>query len=143
MPRFAVRRDDATAEFFDGTARGEFLLVQDTRTGEVLAPQFDTTADPERYVRVPAAGTGTVVSWVVVHQREPDGSTSRIPVAIVELDEGPWWWSSVTGADPDEELLGRRVQVAFETVGDGEAIPYFTLIEAADPERESRDRSGY
>ena len=143
MPRFAVRRDDATAEFFDGTARGEFLLVQDTRTGEVLAPQFDTTVDRERYVRVPAAGTGTVVSWVVVHQREPDGSTSRIPVAIVELDEGPWWWSSVTGADPDVDLLGRRVRVAFETVGDGEAIPYFTVIEAADPERESRDRSGY
>src|ERR1700689_2902436 len=143
MPRFAVRRDDATAGFFDGTARGEFLLVQDTQTGEVLGPQFDTTVDPERYVRTAAAGTGTVVSWVVVHQRETDGSTSRIPVAIVELDEGPWWWTSVTGADPDEELLDRRVRVAFETVGDGEAIPYFTVIEAADPERESRDRSGY
>src|ERR1700689_3094057 len=143
MPRFAVRRDDATAEFFDGTARGEFLLVQDTRTGEVLAPQFDTPLAPERYVRAPAAGPGTVVSWAVVHQREADGSTSRIPVAIVELDEGPWWWTSIAGVDPDEELLGRRVRVAFETVGDGEAIPYFTVIEAADPERESRDRSGY
>lgn len=131
MPRFAVRRDDATAEFFDGTARGEFLLVKDTRTGEVLGPQFDPAVDPERYVRAPAAGTGTVVSWAVVHQREADGSASRIPVAIVELDEGPWWWTSVTGADPDEELLGRRVQVAFETVGDGEAVPYFTVIEAA------------
>jgi uncharacterized protein len=128
MPRFAVRRDGATAGFFDGTARGEFLLVKDTETGEVLAPQFDTSVDPERYVRVPAAGTGTVVSWVVVHQREADGSTGRIPVAIVELDEGPWWWTSVTGADPDEDLHGRRVRVAFETVGDGEAIPYFTVI---------------
>ena len=142
MPRFAVRRDGATAEFFDGTARGEFLLVKDTLTGEVLAPQFDATVDQERYVRIPAAGTGTIVSWAVVHQRETDGSVSRNPVAIVELDEGPWWWSSVTGADPDDDLLGRRVQVAFETVGDGEAIPYFTVIEAADPERGSRDRSG-
>jgi uncharacterized protein len=129
MPRFAVRRDDSTADFFDGTARGEFLLVKDTQTGEVLAPQFDPAVDPERYLRVPAAGTGTVVSWVVVHQREADGSVSRNPVAIVELDEGPWWWTSVTGADPDEDLLGRRVLVAFETVGDGEAIPYFTVIE--------------
>src|ERR1700745_3666830 len=117
MPRFAVRRDDATAEFFDGTARGQFLLVKDTRTGEVLTPQFDTTVDPERYVSTSAAGTGTVVSWAVVHQREADGSTSRLPVAIVELDEGPWWWTSVTGADADEALLGRRVQVAFETGG--------------------------
>jgi hypothetical protein len=35
----------------------------------------------------------------------------------------------MSGADPDEDLLGRRVQVAFETVGDGEAIPYFTVTE--------------
>ncbi len=129
MPRFAIQRDDATAEFFDGTARGQFLLVKDTQTGEVLAPQFDATIDPERYVRTAAAGTGTVVSWAVVHQREADGSTSRLPVAIVELDEGPWWWTSVSGADPDADLLGQRVQVAFEKVGDGEAIPYFTLTE--------------
>jgi hypothetical protein len=129
MPRFAVRRDEATAGFFDGTARGEFLLVEDTQTGEVLPPQFDPAVDPERYVRTPAAGSATVVSWAVVHQREADGSVSRIPVAIVELDEGPWWWTSVTDADPDEDLLGRRVQVAFETVGGDEAIPYFTVIE--------------
>jgi uncharacterized OB-fold protein len=129
MPRYAVRRDQATVEFFDGTARGDFLLVKDTRTGEVLAPQFDTTVDPERYVRVPAAGTGTVVSWAVVHERGADGSADRVPVGIVELDEGPWWWTSITGVDPGDDLLGRRVRVAFEKVGDGETIPYFTAIE--------------
>lgn len=129
MPSFAVRRDEATAEFFDGTARGEFLLVKDTQTGEVLAPQFDSAVDPERYVRVPAAGTGTVVSWVVVHERAADGSVSRRTVGIIELDEGPWWWTSVTGADPGEDLFGRRVRVAFEQAGDGETIPYFTVIE--------------
>src|ERR1700677_1460306 len=67
MPRFAVRRDDATAGFFDGTARGEFLLVQDTQTGEGLGPQFDTTVDPESSVSTCIFGTGTVVRWVVVN----------------------------------------------------------------------------
>jgi uncharacterized OB-fold protein len=129
MPSFAVQRDQATAEFFDGTARGEFLLVKDTTTGEMLAPQFDPAADPQRYVRVPAAGTGTVVSWVVVHERAADGSAVRRPVGIVELDEGPWCWTSISGASPDEDLFGRRVQVAFEKVDDGETIPYFTVIE--------------
>src|ERR1700722_7252662 len=129
MPSFAVQRDQATAEFFDGTARGEFLLVQDTQTGEVLGPQFDPAVDPARYVRVAAAGTGTVVSWVVVHERTAEGATSRRCVGIVELDEAPWWWTSITGADPGEDLFGRRVQVAFERVGDGETIPYFTVIE--------------
>jgi uncharacterized OB-fold protein len=127
MATIPVRRDAATADFFDGTTRGEFLLVRDTRTGEVLEPQFDTSADPERYERVPAAGRGTVVSWAVVHQREPDGSTSRRPVGVVELDEGPWWWTSIEGVDPDDDLMGRRVEVAFRLAGE-ETVPYFTAL---------------
>lgn len=128
MPSFPVQRDAETAGFFDGTARGEFLLVKDTQTGALLTPQFDTSADPERYVRVPAAGTGTVVSWAVVHERTADGSDGRRPVGIVELDEGPWWWTSIAGVDPGDDLFGRRVQVAFGKAGDGEAIPYFTAV---------------
>lgn len=124
---FPVRRDSATAKFFDGTARSEFLLVRDTRTGEVHEPRFDTTTDPERYVQVPAAGTATVVSWAVVHLRGKDG-TVRQPVGIVELDEGPWWWTALDGVDPDDDLLGHRVRVAFTEAGD-ETIPYFTAVE--------------
>jgi uncharacterized protein len=130
MPAFAIQRDDATAAFLDGTRRGEFLLIHDTRTDEILPPQFDTSADPGRYARVPAAGTGTIVSWAVVHQRDPDGTVTRLPVGIVELDEGPWWWTSFPAADPDADLFGARVQVAYETLGEGdsaEAIPYFRL----------------
>jgi uncharacterized protein len=131
MPAFPIQRDEATATFLDGTKRGEFLLVRDTVTGAFLPPQFDDSADPERYVRVAAAGTGTVVSWSVVHQRRSDGSVARLPVGIVELDEGVWWWTSVPAADPDADLAGTRVQVAFETLGDGdaaEAIPYFRPV---------------
>jgi len=131
MPAFPIQRDEATAAFLDGTKRGEFLLVRDIVTGAFLPPQFDDSADPERYVRVAAAGTGTVVSWSVVHQRGADGSVARLPVGIVELDEGVWWWTSFPAADPDADLAGSRVQVAFETLGDGdaaEAIPYFRLV---------------
>lgn len=129
MPQFAVQRDEATAAFFDGTRRGEFLLVKDTQTGAILPPQFDESIDPQRYLRVAAAGTGVIVSWSVVHQREADGSVSRLPVGIVELDEGPWMWTSFPEADPDADLFGARVQVAFQTPGDGdsEAIPYFRV----------------
>ncbi|MGE2728633.1 Zn-ribbon domain-containing OB-fold protein [Mycolicibacterium vaccae] len=130
MPIFPVQRDAASAEFFDGTQRGEFLLVRDNQTGEFLSPQFDTTVDPERYTYVAAAGTGTVVSWSVIHQRAGEGVVHRLPVGIVELDEGPWWWTSFPEADPDADLFGARVRVAFQVLGgdEAEAIPYFTLI---------------
>lgn len=130
MPAFGIQRDEATAAFLDGTRRGEFLLVSDTVTGEFLPPQFDDSVDTARYVRVPAAGTGTIVSWSVVHQREADGSVSRLPVGIVELDEGPWWWTSMPDADPEADLFGARVRVAFQTFGEGdeaEAVPYFQV----------------
>lgn len=128
MIGFPVQRDKATTVFFDGTARGEFLLVLDTRTGGFHAPQFDQSVDPQRYQHVPAAGTGTVISWAVVHQRGADGASVRVPVGIVELDEGPWWWTSIDGVGPDDDLMGRRVKVAFEKTGD-ETLPYFTAIE--------------
>lgn len=131
MPAFAIQRDAATAVFLDGTKRGEFLLVRDSATGELLSPQFDVTADPQRYEWVPAAGTGTVVSWAVIHHRLGDGSTYRLPVGIVELDEGPWWWTSFPDADPDADLFGARAKVAFQELGDGdaaEALPYFRPV---------------
>lgn len=129
MPIFPVQRDAASAEFFDAAKRGEFPLVRDTVTGEILSPQFDVSVDPGRYTYVAAAGTGTVISWSVVHQRGGDGVIHRLPVGIVELDEGPWWWTSLPEADPDADLFGVRVRVAFQVLGDdGEAIPYFTVV---------------
>jgi uncharacterized OB-fold protein len=132
MALFAVRRDAATAGFFDGTARGEFRLVRDTATGEILDPRTDTAFDRARFEYVPASGDGTVVTWSVPHTRTPDGGTRRSVVGIVELAEGPWWWTELRGFDPDEDLAGARVRVRFEKSGDGEhdeTVPYFTKVE--------------
>ncbi len=130
MPLFPVRRDAETAEFFDGTARGELLLVREKATGRMLDPKFDVGDEPEAYERVPAAGTGAVMSWSVVHGRGPDGATTRTVVGIVELDEGPWWWTEIAGADPDADLMGARVRATFVPTGPAErdeAIPVFEL----------------
>jgi len=131
MPAFPVHRDAATAAFLDGATARRFLIVRDESTGAYLAPQFDVSIDPERYALVPAAGTGEIVSWSVVHQRSPDGPV-RTVVGIVQLDEGPWWWTEISGADPGSDLIGTRVQVAFARPGgqtdpEAETIPYFTV----------------
>jgi uncharacterized protein len=128
MPTFAFQRDNSTAGFLEGTRRGEFLLVKDTQTGEILPPQFDDSIDPQRYVRVPAAGSGSVVSWSIVHRHLSDGLVDRLPVAIVELDEGPWWWTSLPDVDPDADLFGLRVHVAYRVLSNSgvlESVPYF------------------
>ncbi|BDZ48856.1 hypothetical protein GCM10025867_10970 [Frondihabitans sucicola] len=131
MPQFPLRRDAESAEFFAAAAAGEFLLVRDSETGEFHGPQFDRTVDPQRYVSAPAAGTGRVVSWAVVHDRGSDGLTTRVVVGIVALDEGPWWWTELADADPDTDLDGARVEVAFERIGSGdedEVQPFFRIL---------------
>jgi len=68
------------------------------------------------------------VSWSVPHTRLPSGETLRTIVGIVQLDEGPWWWTELRGFHPDDDLSGARVQVDFERSGEGESdevIPLF------------------
>jgi len=89
-----VGRDASTAEFLDGTASGVLLLQECLRCGGIDEPQSGQCGrcgSTERRRR-PAAGRATVVSWSVLHSRSEEGIV-RIPIAIGELEEGPWWWS--------------------------------------------------
>jgi uncharacterized OB-fold protein len=124
----AVRRDAPTAEFFDGTARGEFLLRHCADCGEVAEP-FVVRCPNCESVRLgwrPAGGGAVVVSWAAVHHRAVDGQV-RPPtvVAIGQLDEGPQWWAEVTGAGPGDLAVGQRLEIIFEPVPEHETVPAF------------------
>ncbi|MEV5409885.1 Zn-ribbon domain-containing OB-fold protein [Thermopolyspora sp. NPDC052614] len=123
MPVGIVRRDAATAEFFDGTARGELLIRRCEECGGTSAPQTRTCphcASPA-LSWTPATGTGTVESWSVVHTK----GLPPFTVAIVELDEGPWLQAQITGVEPGQVRAGMRVRVAYERPDEGESVPVF------------------
>lgn len=133
MADVRVQRDAESAAFFDGTERGEFLIVLDTESGQYLDPTADCSASPERYQRVPARGTGHVVSWAVTHNRGADGAVHRRAVGIVQLDEGPWWWTELKNVDLDGDLSHLPVTVRFERLGNdgtGEVLPVFVPVQA-------------
>jgi uncharacterized OB-fold protein len=124
-----VTRDSASAEFFEGTRNGLFLLRR-RGTGEYLDPRtVPAPSDKADLEYAPATGGARVVSWATVHGRNHDtGEPIRTVVGIVELDEGPWWWCQLTEVDPDADLTGVRVQVEFVSSGPGaehEVIPIF------------------
>lgn len=130
MAATAVRRDGATAEFFDGTARGEFLLRMCADCGELAEPYVlrCPSCESDQLGWTPAAGGATVVSWSVVHHRASDGEARRpTVVAIGQLDESPFWWAEVLDADPDEMSAGQRLHIVFEHVPDHETIPAYRL----------------
>jgi uncharacterized OB-fold protein len=127
----AMRRDAATAEFFDGTAVGEFRLKRSRTTGEILAPQCLTdSAGSADLEWINAAGTGRVVSWAVSYGKAVDGvQHPSAVVAIVELDEGPWWWCELLDADPDAMQVGMPVTAAFVRPEESaETIPVFRVL---------------
>lgn len=128
-----VRQDPATAGFFAGTARGELLLRGCGRCAAVSRPQARSCqrCQSGELSWVAAAGTGTIVSWSVVHARPAAGAEPPpAVVAIIELSEGPWLHARLAVADPSGLAGGERVTVGFELPPageDGEAVPVFRL----------------
>jgi uncharacterized OB-fold protein len=128
-----VARNEATAAFFDGTSRSEFLLMrcrphghwnrpQAERCGKCDSPDLDAAA---------ASGRARLISWAVVHPRPRDGAAPEPPAvpAIVELQEGPWWWTQIVDADPSSLRDGQSLQVRYERPEGSEAVPVFAPID--------------
>lgn len=131
MPVGPVTRDEATAEFFDGTAAGKFLLRKCEECAAVSVPQAKQCGfcSSTRLTSQPAAGGASVVSWTVTHTKpDPAGNTQTQVLVIAELDEGPWWWSQVVDADPAALRTGTRLRIGFERASDqSEYVPVFQL----------------
>ena len=128
-----VARDHATAEFFDGTRRGVFLLRRRRSTGEYLDPgAMPAPSDEGDLEYAPAGGDGRVVSWSTPHSKDrATGEPVRTVIGIVELDEGPWWWSQLVDVDPDDDLADLRVRVDFVASGPDprdEVVPVFRPV---------------
>jgi hypothetical protein len=48
-------------------------------------------------------------------------------VAIGELEEGPWWWAQVAGAEPEDMTEGQALTIDFQHAGPEELLPVFLL----------------
>jgi len=132
-----VTRDAATAEFFDGTAAGQFLLRHCTDCGALSTPQ---AAQCERCCSTaldwrPASGDAILVSWTVAHGRpDASGTASRTVLGIAELAEGPWWWSQIADADPAQLRVGTPLRIIFRRYdAQHEAVPVFVPAVRAEP----------
>jgi uncharacterized OB-fold protein len=94
------------------------FLLRRSSTGEYLDPStVPALSENSDLEYVPARGDGRVVSWATLHRRTGDGEAVRTVVGIVELAEGPWWWSRLVGVDPDGDLSDLRVEVDFVPSG--------------------------
>ena len=75
-----------------------------------------------------AAGTGTVVSFTVVHRALSESFTPPYVVALVRLDEGVQVLTNIVAA-PDDVFCDQPVTVTWEPLDDGRHLPLFTPTE--------------
>jgi uncharacterized OB-fold protein len=79
-----------------------------------------------------ASGRGTVYTFTVTYQNQAAGFRDELPyvMAYVELDEGPRILTNVVKTPPDAVTIGMPVEVVFEDIDEGLAIPKFQRARA-------------
>jgi uncharacterized OB-fold protein len=68
-----------------------------------------------------------VHTFTVIHAAGHPAFTGEVPynVSVVELDEGPLMLTNVVGVAHEQLVVGMPVEVIFEPVNPGMAIPRF------------------
>src|SRR5882757_6525205 len=124
-----LRPDDQSRPFFDGASRDLLVLQRCARCGVLTWPVRSRC--PECWAAdmewTPAAGTGTVFAYSIVHQLYHPALAADIPynVCLIELDEGVRIHARLQGIPNDEIRVGMPVSVKFEHFADGTAIARF------------------
>ncbi|WP_207843768.1 Zn-ribbon domain-containing OB-fold protein [Williamsia soli] len=122
--------DDAIDQPFWDACNDSVLLVYRCNTcGTSYWPAGScTTHGMSDMGWVPAAGTGQLHTWTVVHQRYSRSFTDDDKiVAVIKLDEGPFFHTNLIDTHADDLKVGLPVKVTFSTGDDGVALPMFRL----------------
>ena len=78
-------------------------------------------------------GHGRVHTFTIVHHSVHPVTADALPyvLALVELDEGPRLLTNLRAVRPEDVRVGMAVQVLFEDLGDGIALPQFQPVDGA------------
>lgn len=108
--------DESSQPFFTGALEGRLMLMKCSDCGAFRFPSrqhCDECLSPD-FSWEQAAGTGTVRTFGVMHQRYHPGFALPYNVTIVELDEGPRLPTNLVGIDNGSISVGMRVTVEWE-----------------------------
>ena len=129
---------DALDEPFWQACRDErFLLHRCAACGRAYWPAsccIEHGSEPMQWQE--ASGRGEVHTYTVVHHAYDPSLADRLPyaLAVVKLDEGPFFHSDLVGCGPAQVHVGMRVRVVWDRIDAETVIPRFT------PDAERRQR---
>jgi uncharacterized protein len=116
-----IRRDGRTGPFFDGAAENRLVVRRCEACGLWYPPDATGCADcgTGDLAWAEASGRAVLISWTVAHSRHAEPA----PLALVELDEGPWMYGRLDGVAVPAE--GLPLRAAFVHPDEGESYPVF------------------
>lgn len=117
---------ELTQPFWDATKEGRMVIQQcSTCKSFVWTPQMacrKCLTPTLEWTEV--SGKGTVYTYVVLHKAAHPAFTAPYAIAVVELDEGPKFFTDLVEVNVDDIAIGMPVEVAFEDAGPV-ALPHF------------------
>jgi len=120
---------ELTAPYWQAASEGRLVVQECGSCGRLTHPPLP--ACPRCHGRDlgwrAVSGTGTVYSYTIVRHPTHFAFAGQIPytIALVELTEGPWLISAITGCEPAEVHAGMPVRATFRQLTDAVTLPYF------------------
>jgi len=127
--RFEPPVSDRAKPFWDATSERR-LVLQYCRT-DGLPIHYPREACPRCLGTDlewrPASGRGVVYAFTVNHVQGSAATERTLPfvVALVDLEEGVRMMTNIVGCSPSDVRAGMPVDVSWEPLSDGRALPMF------------------
>jgi uncharacterized OB-fold protein len=127
-----VAPDDLDAPFWEACRDRRFLVHRCTECGRAYWPASTCLDHGSSSMEwQDASGRGEVHTYTVVHHVYDRSLVDKVPyvVAVVRLDEGPFFHTDIVGCEPQDVHVGMRVRVLFDEAD--EMLPRFTPRDTA------------
>ena len=121
--------DEDNAQYWEYCKQHELRMQKCNQCGhvrfpcEIICPQCHSMD----YEWARMSGKGTIYSWVVFQRCYHEAYKDDIPyaVGIIKLAEGPKMESNIIGIKPEDIKMGMPVELYFDDVTPGWALPKF------------------
>lgn len=128
--------DPLDMPFWDACREGKFLLHRCNICSRHYWPASRCVAHGAREMQwVAASGRGTLYTYTVLHHAYTPAMKDKVPyvVAVVQLDEGPFFHSNLVDTPLDQVKVGMRLQVTMAPHESGLVVPVFKQAPSPGP----------
>jgi len=116
--------------FFEAAKSGKLMVQKCPACAHYQFPPHAACQKCQSFGMVPTevSGNGEIYSFVVTHYPQVPAFDYPLPVALIQLDEGPRMISNIVGTDPSDLAIGMGVAVTFVECDNDLTLPMFKVV---------------